>query len=70
MALGHGPHPSSAEYIGGEIKRHKHGVLLILDALLATTIIVAYLAYSRYRAAESKGRNHFHRSLTVRKQNR
>jgi TolB-like protein/DNA-binding winged helix-turn-helix (wHTH) protein/Flp pilus assembly protein TadD len=45
---------SNAEYIGGEIKRHKHGVLLLLAALLATTIIVSYLAYSRYLAGSSK----------------
>ncbi len=44
---------SSAEY-GGEIKRHKHGVLFLLAALLATTIIVSYLAYSRYLAGGSK----------------
>jgi TolB-like protein/DNA-binding winged helix-turn-helix (wHTH) protein/Flp pilus assembly protein TadD len=45
---------SSAEYIGGEIKRHKRGVLFLLAALLATTIIVSYLAYSRYLASRSK----------------
>jgi TolB-like protein/DNA-binding winged helix-turn-helix (wHTH) protein/Flp pilus assembly protein TadD len=45
---------SSAEYIGGEIKRHKQGVLLLLVALLTTTIIVSYLAYTRYRARGSK----------------
>jgi TolB-like protein/DNA-binding winged helix-turn-helix (wHTH) protein/Tfp pilus assembly protein PilF len=49
------PHPlSSAEYIGDEIKRHKQGVLLFLAALLATTIIVSYLAYSRYLGGGSK----------------
>jgi TolB-like protein/DNA-binding winged helix-turn-helix (wHTH) protein/lipoprotein NlpI len=48
-------HPlSSAEYIGGEIRRHKQGVLLLLAALLATTIIVSYLVYSRYLAGGSK----------------
>jgi TolB-like protein/DNA-binding winged helix-turn-helix (wHTH) protein len=48
-------HPlSSAEYIGGEIKRHKQGVLLLLAALLATTIVVSYSAYSRYLAGGSK----------------
>ncbi|HZE69774.1 MAG TPA: winged helix-turn-helix domain-containing protein [Pyrinomonadaceae bacterium] len=48
-------HPlSSAEYIGGEIRRHKQGLLLLLAALLATTIIVSYLAYSRYLAGGSK----------------
>ena len=36
---------SSSEYIGGEIKRHK---VLLLAALLATTIVFSYLAYSRY----------------------
>ena len=46
--------PSSAEYIGDEIKQHKRGVLLLLTALLATTIIVSYLAYSRYIAGSSK----------------
>ena len=45
---------SSAEYIGSEIKRHKRGVLLLLAALLATTIIVSYFAYSRYVAGRSK----------------
>jgi TolB-like protein/DNA-binding winged helix-turn-helix (wHTH) protein/Tfp pilus assembly protein PilF len=38
---------SSAEYIGGEIKRHQ---VLLLAALLATTIVFSYLAYSRYVA--------------------
>lgn len=45
---------SSAEYIGGEIKRHKNGVLSLLAALLATTIVVSYLAYSRYLAGRNK----------------
>jgi TolB-like protein/DNA-binding winged helix-turn-helix (wHTH) protein len=45
---------SRAEYIGGEIKRHKHGALLLLVALLATTIVVSYLAYSRYLTGRSK----------------
>ncbi|HLN97062.1 MAG TPA: winged helix-turn-helix domain-containing protein [Pyrinomonadaceae bacterium] len=45
---------SSAEYIGGEIRQHKHGVLLFLAAMLATTIIVSYLVYSRYLAGHSK----------------
>jgi TolB-like protein/DNA-binding winged helix-turn-helix (wHTH) protein/Flp pilus assembly protein TadD len=45
---------SSAEYMGGETKQHKQGVLLILAALLATTIIGSYLAYSRYLAGRSK----------------
>src|SRR5258705_5440227 len=48
-------HPvSSAEYIGGETKRHKQGVLLLLAALLATTIIVSYVVYSRYLVGGSK----------------
>ena len=46
--------PSSAEYIGRETKQHQRGVLLLLTALLATTIIVSYLAYSRYIAGSSK----------------
>src|SRR5882724_3416487 len=46
--------PSSAEYIGREIKQHTHVVLLLLAALLAATIIVSYLAYSRYLATSSK----------------
>src|SRR6266542_4145522 len=54
LGMAHTHTPSSAEYIGREIKRHKHGVLLVLAALLATTIIVAYLAYSRYLAGGSK----------------
>ena len=45
---------SSAAYIGDEIKRHKRGVVLALGALIATTIIIAYLAYSHSRTAESK----------------
>ena len=45
---------SSAEYIIGEIKRHKHGALTVLAALLATTMIVAYFAYSRHSAANNK----------------
>ena len=45
-----------AEYFEGEIKRHKQGVLLLLAALLATTIIVSYLAYSNYLATGSKTR--------------
>src|SRR6266436_6344478 len=40
-AASHTATVSSAEYIGGEIKRHKQGVLLLLAALLATTIIVS-----------------------------
>ena len=45
---------SSARYIGGEIKRHKNGVLFLLTALLGTTIVVSYFAYSRYLAGRSK----------------
>jgi TolB-like protein/DNA-binding winged helix-turn-helix (wHTH) protein len=45
---------SSAEYIVGEIKRHKHGALFVLAALLTTTMIVAYFAYSRHSAASDK----------------
>jgi TolB-like protein/DNA-binding winged helix-turn-helix (wHTH) protein len=45
---------SSAEYIVGEIKRHKNGVLSVLTALLATTVIVAYFAYSRHSAGSDK----------------
>ncbi len=45
---------SSAEYIGGEIKRHKQGVLLLLIPLIAIPILVSYLIYSRYLARESK----------------
>jgi hypothetical protein len=49
------PHPlSSAEYLGGEIKRHKRGMLLLLTPVLATAIIVSYFAYSRYLAGSSK----------------
>src|SRR4029453_18688916 len=49
-AGGH-PHPlSSAEYIGGEIRRHRRGVLLFLAPVLATAIIVSYFGYSRYLA--------------------
>jgi TolB-like protein/DNA-binding winged helix-turn-helix (wHTH) protein len=51
---GHPLPVSSAEYIGGETKRHKQGVLLLLVALLATTIIVPYLVYSRYLVGGSK----------------
>jgi TolB-like protein/DNA-binding winged helix-turn-helix (wHTH) protein/Flp pilus assembly protein TadD len=47
---------SSAEYIAGEIKRHKQVVLLLLAALLATTTIVSYLAYSSFLAGRSKAR--------------
>jgi TolB-like protein/DNA-binding winged helix-turn-helix (wHTH) protein/Flp pilus assembly protein TadD len=43
---------SRAEYIGGEIKHYN--VPLLLAALLATAIIVSYLAYSRYFAGHSK----------------
>jgi TolB-like protein/DNA-binding winged helix-turn-helix (wHTH) protein/Flp pilus assembly protein TadD len=45
---------SSAEYIGGETNRHKHGVVLLLVPVLATAIIVSYFAYSRYLAGGSK----------------
>jgi len=45
---------SSAEYIVGGIKRHKHGALSVLAALLATTMIVAYFAYSRHSAGSDK----------------
>ena len=48
-------HPlSSAEYIWGEIKRHKRGVLLLLTPVLATAIIVSYFAYSGYLAGGSR----------------
>ncbi len=53
-AASHADTLSSAEYIGREIKRHKRSVLLLLATLLATTIIVSYLAYSRYLAGDSK----------------
>jgi len=46
--------PSSTENIGSELKRRQRGVLLVVVALLATTTIVSYLAYSRYRARGSK----------------
>ena len=45
---------SSAEYPVGEIKRYKQGVLLLLIPLLAVTIVVTYLIYSRFLARESK----------------
>lgn len=45
---------SSAEYIGSELKRHKRGVLLLLAALFATTIIVSYFARLRYLAGGRK----------------
>ena len=45
---------SSAEYIVGEIKRHKYAALSVLAALLATTMIVAYFAYSRHSAGSDK----------------
>jgi TolB-like protein/DNA-binding winged helix-turn-helix (wHTH) protein len=45
---------SSTEYIRSEIKRHNHSALLLLAALLATTIIGSYLVYSRYLAGGSK----------------
>src|SRR5215204_5799200 len=38
----------------GEIRRHKHGVLLVLAALLATTLVAAYFAYSRRPARSGK----------------
>jgi TolB-like protein/DNA-binding winged helix-turn-helix (wHTH) protein/Flp pilus assembly protein TadD len=45
---------SSAEYVGGEIKRHQRGVLLLLAPVLAIAIIVSYFAYSRHLANVSK----------------
>jgi TolB-like protein/DNA-binding winged helix-turn-helix (wHTH) protein/Tfp pilus assembly protein PilF len=45
---------SITENIGSELKRDKRGLLLVLTALFATTIIVSYLAYSRYRASGGK----------------
>jgi TolB-like protein/DNA-binding winged helix-turn-helix (wHTH) protein/Tfp pilus assembly protein PilF len=45
---------ASTENIGREFKRRQRGVLLFVAALLATTIIVSYLVYSRYRARGSK----------------
>jgi TolB-like protein/DNA-binding winged helix-turn-helix (wHTH) protein len=45
---------SSTEYIGSEIKRQKYRVSLLVAALLATTIVVSYFAYSRYLARGSK----------------
>jgi len=46
--------PSNPEYIGHEVKPHKHGALLLLVPLLATTIIVSYFTYSRYLARRSR----------------
>ncbi|HEY6120111.1 MAG TPA: winged helix-turn-helix domain-containing protein [Pyrinomonadaceae bacterium] len=42
---------SSAEYIASEIKRHK---LLLLTALLATALFLAYTGYSRYSSGRNK----------------
>jgi eukaryotic-like serine/threonine-protein kinase len=41
-------HPSAAEYITSGIKRHRRAALLILATVVAVTVAVAYLAYSRY----------------------
>lgn len=45
---------TSAEYIGNGIKRHKRAALVLLSALLATTIVVSYFSYSRYLAGDNK----------------
>ena len=45
---------SSEEYIVSQLRRHKHLAVLLPAALLATTIFVSYLAYSRYLAGRSK----------------
>lgn len=45
---------SSAEYVLGEIKRHKRGVLIFL-MMLVMTAGLAYFAYSRYANGSSRG---------------
>ena len=44
----------SAKDVGDESKRHKHGALLVLAALLATTLVAAYFAYPSRPAAGGK----------------
>ncbi len=46
--------PSSAERLGSEFKRHKLAVLLLMTALIATAILVSYLAPSRNVARGGK----------------
>ncbi|MEP6706716.1 MAG: protein kinase [Pyrinomonadaceae bacterium] len=45
---------SNAEYIVGAIKHHKRGAWLVLAALLAASVVLAYFAYSRYFAGRSE----------------
>ena len=45
---------SSAEYLGGDVKRHKQGVLFLLIPLLAIPIVFSYLIYSRFLTRPSK----------------
>jgi len=45
---------AGAETVGSGFKRHHRGVLLVVAALFATTIVVFYIGYSRYRARGSK----------------
>jgi eukaryotic-like serine/threonine-protein kinase len=46
---------SSAEYVVGEIKRHKRGALVMLAMLVAVTAMVAYFVYSRYASGSDRG---------------
>jgi TolB-like protein/DNA-binding winged helix-turn-helix (wHTH) protein/tetratricopeptide (TPR) repeat protein len=50
------PRTSSAEEIVSERKTHRRIAPLILAALLGTTIVIAYLGYSRYLAGNDKVR--------------
>lgn len=45
---------SNLEYVAGTIKQHKRAALLVLGTLLAVTVAVTFLAYSRYFAESSK----------------
>ena len=46
---------SSAEYIVTRIKHHKRGALLVLAAVVAATVAVAYFAGARYSAGSGTG---------------
>lgn len=48
------PPTSSAEFIVGEIRRHKRGVVIAIAALLLTTVGVAYGLFELWRHSQSR----------------
>ena len=46
--------PSTTEHLRTQINQHNYRLPILLTALLATTVVVSYLAYSRYPVEGSK----------------